>query len=96
MDTPFPRTVQIKFRGINAPRWGKPEYVHGLECLWVISDTVLAKIEDLLHSSFSTHSPLELTFDEDQRGKRLYFAVRWENGTVKKGPWSDIYSAIIP
>jgi hypothetical protein len=32
-ETPFPRTVWIKFRAINAPRWGKPEYVHGLECL---------------------------------------------------------------
>jgi hypothetical protein len=96
MDTPFPRVVQIKFRAINAPRWGKPEYVHGLECLWVISDTALTKIGDLLHSEFSTHSPLKLTFDEDQRGKRLYFAVRWENGTVKKGPWTDIFSAIIP
>jgi hypothetical protein len=96
IDTPFPRVVQIKFRAINAPRWGKPKYVHGLECLWVIADTAPAKIEDLLHSSFATHSPLDLTFDEDQRGKRLYFAVRWESGTVKKGPWSDIYSAIIP
>jgi hypothetical protein len=93
---PFPRVVQIKFRAINAPRWGKPKYVHGLECLWVISDTAPAKIEDLLHSEFSTHNPLKLTFDEDQRGKRLYFAVRWENGTVKKGPWTDIFSAIIP
>jgi hypothetical protein len=62
----------------------------------VISDTPPTKLADLLHSSFSTHSPLELVFDEDQRGKRLYFAVRWENGTVKKGPWSDIYSVIIP
>jgi hypothetical protein len=96
VETPYPRTVWIKFRAINAPRWGKPEYVHGLEGLWVISDTPPAKIEDLLHSSFSTHSPLELVFDEDQRGKRLYFAVRGENGTVKKGPWSEIYSVIIP
>jgi hypothetical protein len=37
-----------------------------------------------------------MTFDEDQRGKRLYFAVRWETGAVKKGNWSDIFSAIIP
>jgi hypothetical protein len=37
-----------------------------------------------------------MTFDEDQRGKRLWFAVRWENGTVQKGKWSDIFSAVIP
>jgi hypothetical protein len=62
----------------------------------VISETAPAKIEDLLHSEFSTHSPLELVFDEDRRGKRLYFAVRWENGAAKKGLWSNIYSAIVP
>jgi hypothetical protein len=33
IETPLPREVQIKFRALNAPRWGKPEYVHGLECL---------------------------------------------------------------
>jgi hypothetical protein len=40
--------------------------------------------------------PVELVFDEGQRGKRVYFAVRWESGAVKKGPESEIYSAVIP
>jgi hypothetical protein len=78
IETPLPRAVQIKFRALNAARWGKPEYVHGLECLWLMSDTAPTKIEELLHSEFATSSPLELVFDEDQRGKRMYFAVRWE------------------
>jgi hypothetical protein len=96
VETPHPRAVQIKFRAPNAPRWGKPEHVHGLECLWVISEAAPAKIEDLLHSEFATSTPLELVFDEDQRGKRLYFAVRWENGSAKKGLWSNMYSAVVP
>jgi hypothetical protein len=94
--TPLPRTLRIKFRSENAPRWGKPAGVHGLECLWVIAEAPPAKIGDLLHSAFSTRNPLELGFDEDQRGKRVYLAVRWENGAAKKGPWSDIFSAVIP
>jgi hypothetical protein len=96
VETPHPRTLRIKFRHENAPRWGKPEFVHGLECLWVIADAPPERIGDLLHSAFATRSPLELTFDENERGKRVYFAVRWESGTVKKGPWSDILSAVIP
>ena len=43
-----------------------------------------------------TKNPLDLSFDEDLRGKRVYFAVRWESGTVKKGPESEIFSAVIP
>jgi hypothetical protein len=94
--TPLPRTIQIKFRAENAARWGKPQNVHGLECCWLIADSPPEKIEELLHSDFATRTPLELVFDEDRRGKRLYFAARWENGTVKKGKWSDIFSAVIP
>jgi hypothetical protein len=94
--TPHPRVIHIRFRAVNAPRWGKPENVHGLECLWVIADTPPAVIGDLLHSAFATKNPLELAFDENQRGRKLYFAVRWETGAVLKGDWSDIFSAIIP
>jgi hypothetical protein len=87
---------RIKFRHENAPRWGKPEFVHRLECLWVIADAPPERIGDLLHSAFATRSPLELTFGENEWGKRVYFAVRWESGTVKKGPWNDILSTVIP
>jgi hypothetical protein len=93
---PAPRTLRFRFRAEHAKRWGKPPHVHGLELLWVIADKAPARIEELLHSAFATRSPLEMTFDEDQRGKRLWFAVRWENGAAQKGKWSGIFSAIIP
>jgi hypothetical protein len=96
VETPHPRVLRIKFRGPGAKRWSKPDYVHGLECLWLIADAPPAKVKDLLHSSFATRSPLELNFEEDERGKRVYFAARWENGTVQKGDWSEIFSAVIP
>ncbi|MDR1466364.1 MAG: hypothetical protein LBI40_01925 [Treponema sp.] len=96
VETPHPRTVRIKFRDEHTKRWGKPTHVHGLECLWLIAEEPPAKVKDLLHSEFATRNPLELTFEEDERGKKVYFAVRWESGAGKKGLWSDIYSAIIP
>ncbi|MDR2797640.1 MAG: hypothetical protein LBB80_04790 [Treponema sp.] len=96
IETPHPRTLRIKFRDEHAPRWGKPAHVHGLECLWNIRDTPPEKMKDLLHSSFATRSPLELVFEEDERGKKVYLAVRWETGAVQKGLWSDIVFAIIP
>jgi hypothetical protein len=94
--TPHPRTVHIKFRDEHAARWGKPKYVHGLECVWGIREAPPDKVKDLLHSEFATRSPLELVFEENERGKKVYFATRWENGTVKKGLWSDILFAVIP
>jgi hypothetical protein len=88
--------LRFRFRRIGKKRWGKPAGVHGMELVWLISDRPPKELEELIHSAFATKSPLELTFKESERGKRLYFAVRWETGTVLKGEFSEIFSAIIP
>ena len=50
---------------------------------WIIPP---ASIEALTHSDFDTASPFTLTFDESDRGKRVYFCLRWESNTNLKGP----------
>jgi hypothetical protein len=94
--TPHPRVVRIRFRDEHAARWGKPPHVHGFECVWLVAGTPPAQVKDLTHSEFATRTPLDLVFEEDMRGKRVYFAGRWETGAAKKGEWSEILSAIIP
>ncbi|MDR1374557.1 MAG: hypothetical protein LBJ24_06265 [Treponema sp.] len=94
--TPHPRVLSFRFRGAGRKRWGKPEGVHGMELVWLLSDTPPKLVEDLVHSSFATKSPLVLTFEENERGKRLYYAVRWETGTVKKGDFSEIFLVFVP
>jgi hypothetical protein len=74
----------------------KPPGQHGGELAWAIRDTPPADWIDLTHSSFDTHSPLTLVFGMPDRGKTLYYALRWENTRGEKGPWSEIASAIIP
>jgi hypothetical protein len=74
----------------------KPAGQHGIELAWVIADTKPANVSELTHSQFDTRSPLTLEFQEEDRGKTFWFAVRWENTTGQKGPWSEIMSAIIP
>ncbi|MDR0562071.1 MAG: hypothetical protein LBG73_05220 [Spirochaetaceae bacterium] len=95
-DMPYPRTLRLKFRAPGSQRWGKDPRARGVECRWTLADAPPSNIEDLSHSEFATSSPLELTFKEEQRGQRIYFALRWENGAAKKGPWSDILNAIVP
>jgi hypothetical protein len=75
----------------------KPAGQHGAEIAWVISDVPVTSTTKLIHSSFDTHTPLTLDFqDHDQRGQILYFAIRWENTRGEKGPWSAIQSTVIP
>jgi hypothetical protein len=70
--------------------------VHGAEILYEIRDEPPATAEDLRHSSFATKTRMVYTFTEAERGKKVYFAARWENTRGEKGPWSDVVSAIIP
>jgi hypothetical protein len=93
---PSIRKMQIWFKGIHSERWGRAEKTKNILCLWIISDTPPTRISDLLHTTTAAHNPIEFEFEEDQRGKRLYFAVCWEAGPGKRGPWSEIFMVIIP
>jgi hypothetical protein len=74
----------------------KPKGQHGSEIKWAILSAPPASLTDLTNSSFDTHTPFTLEFDESQRGQTVYFCLCWENTTGQKGPWSEIQSAIIP
>jgi hypothetical protein len=93
---PSPGTVEVNVVDSVSGRKAKPAGVHGFETAWAILDTAPVDWEQLNHSSFSTRTPLHLTFHGADRGKTLYFALRWENTRGVKGPWSEIFSTIIP
>jgi hypothetical protein len=75
---------------------GKPAGQHGVEVAWLISSTPPARWDELIHSTVDTRSPFRISFENDQRGKTVYFALRWENTRGERGRWSDIMVAIIP
>jgi hypothetical protein len=82
--------------GASSTERAKPEGQIGVEVLWVISHEKPSGIEQLIHSVFDTRSPIDLEFSEEDRGKTVWFVIRWENTRGEKGPWSPMYSAIIP
>ena len=90
------RTIVIEFGNAATGKKGKPRGQHGPECKYVISDHPITNLDDLIHSTFDTNSPLVLEFREEDRGKTVYFALRWENTRGEKGPFSVIFSAMIP
>jgi hypothetical protein len=93
---PSPAVVEIHFRDAESEHKAKPTGVHGAEIAWAILDTPTTDWALLTHSSFDTHTPFRLSFEGPDRGKTLFFALRWENTRGEKGPWSEIQSAIIP
>ncbi|MDR3235970.1 MAG: hypothetical protein LBT48_04500 [Prevotellaceae bacterium] len=95
IDSSVIRRLIIHFFDQNA-RKAKPAGVHGAEIRWAILHVPVTHLKDLVNSSFDTHTPFMLEFDEDERGKTVYFCLCWENTRGEKGPWSEIVSAVIP
>jgi hypothetical protein len=95
-DTSVLRQITIRFWDSVTKKRGKPHGVHGAEIRWAILDHDPASVDELTNSDFDTASPFALKFDENQRGKRVYFCLRWETNTNLKGPYGEIYNAVIP
>jgi hypothetical protein len=95
-DTSIIRQITINFWDSATKKRGKPHGVHGAEIRWVILDHAPASVDELSNSDFDTASPFTLKFDESRRGARVYFCLRWESTTNIKGPFGEIYSAVVP
>ena len=89
------RHLTFDFGGEETSK-AKPEGQHGMELAGHIGGEKPANVRALKLSYFDTHTPLVIEFEEEDRGKTFWYAVRWENTTGQKGPWSDIMSALIP
>jgi hypothetical protein len=95
-DTSVIRQVTIHFWDSATKKRGKPHGVHGAEIRWALLDSPPVSEKELVNSDFDTATPFTLRFDESDRGRRIYFCLRWESTTNLKGPSSEIYSAVIP
>jgi hypothetical protein len=80
----------------NKLRKRKPSGQHGAELRWTLGGPPIEDVDQFAHSDFTTKTEFFLTFKTPDRGKTVHFAARWENRRGEKGPWSPIYSAIIP
>ena len=90
------RVLKIRVRDHNSSHWRKPAYVRSMELAWGISECCPKHISDLHNLEIATSNPFVLTFEEEERGKKVYYASRWLNNKAQAGPWSDIESAFVP
>jgi hypothetical protein len=95
-DSSIIRQLGLRVRDFGTKSWGKPDHVHSFEIAWGIMDARPAQVSELPHLESATANPVVLTFEEEERGLRVFFAARWMNNTAQPGPWSDIESAFVP
>jgi hypothetical protein len=95
-DTSIIRQVTIHFQDSVTKKRAKPHGVRGAELRWALLDHPPESVAELMYWDFDTAMHFTLIFGEKERGQRLYFCLRWESNTKLKGPYGEIYSAIIP
>jgi hypothetical protein len=93
-----PGTLGIIYRNGEKGRKGsKPRGVVGARIYYCVSDEPITEQENLSWSKWATKCPHIIRFRESDRGKRVYFALKWEirkeNG---ESPWSEIQSELVP
>jgi hypothetical protein len=90
------RRLKLLFRDMGSESKAKPYGVNGAVVVYDVLDTPPTSINSLVRNVLATRTPYVLEFDESERGKRVYFAICWQNKKGKRGPWSEIESAVVP
>lgn len=74
----------------------KPDDAYGVKYAYEIRETAPESPEDLRHSLFSRKTTHVFDYDEKEKGKKAFYAARYENAKGEGGPWSEIVELIIP
>ncbi|MDR0982876.1 MAG: hypothetical protein LBM07_06520 [Culturomica sp.] len=90
------RCLTISFRDSGSDHRAKPAGVQGAVVKWIVSDTPPTSIKVFTNSLLDTKSPITLDFEEEQRGKVVYFALAWQNTKGEMGHFGEIQSSIVP
>jgi hypothetical protein len=74
----------------------KPAGVKFCEVVAQIGGAAPASPDTLDTVALESRAPYRFDFDAADVGKTVYMALRWINTKGQKGPWSQIYTAVVP
>jgi hypothetical protein len=93
---PMLKFILTTIRWISIEFGTKPHGVHGIEFLVKVGGEKPKNADGFDYSAFDTHSPYTLKFEEDERYQVVYIMARYESTTGGKGPWTEIFTVVIP
>jgi hypothetical protein len=90
------RELSVEFWQKGQTHKAKPHGYDGAVIEWDLLDAPPADQDALTHHTMASRTPYPLHFTEEERGRRVYVALRWQNERGILGQWSDIKDAIVP
>jgi len=90
------RQVHVRFWQSGHAGMAKPAGYDGAVLDWGIFDAPPPDPDALTSHTMASRTPHTLQFTEEERGRTVYIALRWQNERGNTGPWSDIKSTVIP
>ncbi|MDR1565820.1 MAG: hypothetical protein LBS48_00875, partial [Treponema sp.] len=69
---------------------------NGAVISWGIFDTPPESLKAMTNTVLATRSPHLLHFDEEERGKRVYITLQWQNESGIRGDPAEMQMAVIP
>ncbi|MDR2809489.1 MAG: hypothetical protein LBB84_02890 [Tannerellaceae bacterium] len=90
------RRIAVHFHDQDSAGRARPYGVNGAVVYYDVLDAPPPHPDALSRSLLATHTPYTLEFVEEERGKAVYVALRWQNEKGQKGPWSEIESTVVP
>lgn len=90
------RCIEVMFQDQDTTSKAKPTGWPGVVVAYAILSTPPANQDELTHTVLATRTPYILEFKEEDRGKIVYIALRWQNTKGQVGPWSELMSTIVP
>jgi hypothetical protein len=90
------RRVTLPFHDEGSERRAIPYGMSGAVVSWKVSDAPVTNPELLDRAELATRSPHVLHFTEEDRGKTVSIAMRWQTKSGACGDFGEAESAIIP
>jgi hypothetical protein len=76
-----------------------PKSAYGYKLAFKVCDADRTPPEsgkELTETKFSRRKKILFTFEPENRGKKVYFSVRYENSKGEAGPWVPVTEAVVP
>ncbi|MHB9294268.1 hypothetical protein Holit_03394 [Hollandina sp. SP2] len=91
-----PFELILHIRDSKTGKRARPEHTNGAVLFWEVSGQPIISTRELKNSLLITRTPHRMSFSAAERGKLLYMAGMWQNGTGEKGSPGEVVSAVIP